>query len=105
MATETAALDVSKNLARNIRQLRQARGLTQEQLAKLSGIPRPTWANLESGEANPSLAILVKAAAALHVSVEALISPPRSTTQFYPAEKLGERRRGEVRIRPMLPDR
>ena len=34
-------------LARNIKTLREARGATQAQLAKLSGVPRATWANLE----------------------------------------------------------
>ena len=33
-------------IAQNLRQLRQSRNLTQEQLARLSGVPRPpgpTW--------------------------------------------------------------
>ena len=45
---------VSPHLARNIRQLREARALTQEQCSRISGVPRPTWANLESGGANPT---------------------------------------------------
>src|SRR4051794_38617592 len=94
----------SGNLAGNIRQLREARNISQEQLAKLSGTPRPTVSNLESGDANPTLAVLVKLARALQVSVEALISPPRSTTKFYPAASLAIRRRGGVEIRPVLPD-
>ena len=58
----------ASHLARNIRALREARGLSQAQLAKLSGIPRPTWANLESGAANPTLAVLLKVSATLQVS-------------------------------------
>ena len=50
--------ELSSRLGRNIRQLRQARGLTQQQMAKLSGLPRATWANLESGAGNPTLAVL-----------------------------------------------
>ena len=96
--------DVAFNLSRNIKQLRQVRNLTQEQLAKLSTIPRPTWANLESGAANPTVSLLVKVAAVLQVSVEALISPPRSTTKFYSGAQLPTRRRGEVLIRSLLPD-
>jgi len=42
---------------------------TQQQIAKLAGVPRATWANLESGAANPTLAVLVKIAAALSVYV------------------------------------
>jgi len=36
--------DVAGHLGNNIRQLRETRGLTQQQMAKISGVPRPTWA-------------------------------------------------------------
>ena len=58
----------------NIRELRAARGLTQQQLAKLAGLPRATWQHLESGAANPTVSVLHKVALALQVSVEELIS-------------------------------
>ncbi len=67
---------ISANLADNLRQLREARGLTQQQLAKIAGLPRPTWGNLESGAANPTIAVLVKVASALQVSVEELLPQP-----------------------------
>ena len=53
-----AMQDPHKNLADNIRKLREARGLSQQGMSELSGIPRPTWASLESGTANPTLAEL-----------------------------------------------
>src|SRR5690349_5977536 len=92
------------HLARNIKQLREARNLTQDQLAKLAEIPRPTVANLESGESNPTLSVLAKLATALQVSVESLISPPRAATKFYPASALQARRRNDVLVRKVLPD-
>ena len=49
---------IASNLGNNIRQLREARGMTQEQMARVSGVPRPTWANMESGAANPTLTIV-----------------------------------------------
>ena len=51
--------DTGANLAANVRRLREARGLSQQQMAQLSGIPRPTWASLETGAANPTLAVLL----------------------------------------------
>lgn len=95
---------LSANLADNLRQLREARGLTQQQLAKLSGLPRPTWGNLESGGANPTIAVLVKAAAALQVSVEELLAPPRPSGRLYPAGSLPVRQRGLVKVRKLLPE-
>lgn len=94
----------SANLARNVRQLRDARRLTQAQLARLAGIPRPTLANLESGDANPTLAVITRVGAALQVSVEELIGPPRATGRFFAAAELPERRRGEVTVRRLLPE-
>jgi transcriptional regulator with XRE-family HTH domain len=96
--------DVADNLARNLRQLREARGLTQQQMSRSSGLPRPTWANLESGAANPTLAVLVKAAAALQISVEELIAPPRASARFFPADTLPVKQRGQVLIRKLLPE-
>lgn len=95
---------ISSNLAENIRQLRETRGQSQQKLADLAELPRPTWASLESGGANPTLSVLMKAAAALQVSLEELVGPPRSTGTFYPADKIRTRRRGEARIRNLLPE-
>lgn len=95
---------VPMHLAENLRQLRESRGLTQEQLAKLAGVPRPTWATLESGSANPTLSVLIKVAAALRVSIEELIGPPRSTGKLYPSERIRTRKRGAVRLRTLLPE-
>lgn len=96
--------DVAGHLGNNIRQLRESRGLTQQQIAKIAGVPRPTWANLESGAANPTLAVLIKAASALQVSLEELVSPPRTTSKFYPAASLPTRQRGRVTVRRLLPE-
>src|SRR5207245_2425205 len=42
------------NLGRNLRYVRERRGLTQAQLAKLCGLPRSTVGNLETGACNPT---------------------------------------------------
>jgi len=95
---------VASNLAANIRLLRETRGLTQEQMARLSGIPRPTWANLESGMSNPTLSVLTKVASALQVPVEELIAPPRAVVKLYKSASLPSTVRGKVRLRKLLPD-
>ena len=41
--------DAAGRLGENVRQLRLLRALTQEQISRLAGVPRATWANLESG--------------------------------------------------------
>ena len=96
--------DVPDNLAKSIRQLRELRGFTQNRLAQLSGVPRPTISTLESGSANPTLAVLTKVASALQVSIEELISPPRASARHYPASTLPGRTRSGVEVRQLLPD-
>jgi transcriptional regulator with XRE-family HTH domain len=95
---------IAANLAENMKQLRSARGLSQQQLAKLAGIPRPTWANLESGSGNPTISVLTRVSAALQVSVEELLGPPREACRLYRATDLLTRKRGDVSLRRLLPD-
>src|SRR5437016_9101846 len=95
---------LASRLAANLRQLREARGLTQEQIAKLAGLPRATWSHLESGGANPTLAVLHKAALALSVTLEELLSTPRSSGRFYPRGSLPTRNKGAAVLRRLLPD-
>jgi transcriptional regulator with XRE-family HTH domain len=99
-----ASAETRGNLGRNIQALREARGQTQQQMAARAGIPRATWANLESGDANPTLAVLVRVAAALAVRLEELIEAPRAIGRLYPAASLAVRTRGEVTIRKLLPE-
>ncbi len=96
--------EVSGNLADNISSLRESRGLTQAQIAKTAGIPRPTWANLESGSANPTLQVLLKIAEALQVSLEELLAPPRPSAKLYRRAELPMRMRGKVGVRKLLPE-
>lgn len=95
---------IGVNLAANIRQLRETRGMTQEQMSRISNIPRPTWANLESGESNPTLSVLLKVANALQVPVEELIGPPRALVKLYKSDALRATVRGKVKLRKLLPD-
>jgi transcriptional regulator with XRE-family HTH domain len=91
-------------IAQNLKQLRQSRNMSQEQLSRLSGVPRPTWSNLESGTANPTVSVLTKVAAALQVPVEELISPPKAVAKLYRAASIPKERRGGIVIRKLLPD-
>ena len=98
------AASTSLHLGRNIQTLREARGRTQQQIARIAGIPRATWANLESGGANPTLAVLIKVAQALAVRLEELIEPPRRTGRLYRVAELPWREKSSVTVRKLLPE-
>src|SRR5580658_6757829 len=92
------------HLADNVKALREARGLSQQQIAQIAGIPRATWTHLESGGANPTLAVLVKVAAALQVRLDELLAEPRAPARHLRADELVVRHRGDVSIRKLLPE-
>jgi transcriptional regulator with XRE-family HTH domain len=95
---------LAERLARNVKSLREMRGATQSAMAKLARIPRATWANLESYEANPTLAVLHRVALALNVSLEELLASPRASCRLYPKDELRVRVRGLAVVRKLLPD-
>lgn len=94
--------DVATELARNLRRMREARGLSQQRLADVSGVPRPTLAHLESGTANPTLGVLLKVAEALRVELAEMVASERSP-RLHRASAFSEGVRGKARIRQMLP--
>jgi transcriptional regulator with XRE-family HTH domain len=96
--------ELAERLARNVKQLREARGMTQQQLAKLADIPRATWTNLESGLANPTLSVLHRVASALQVTLEELVSTPKAACQLYPNGTLPSRKVHQIVISKKLPD-
>ncbi|MFT3839686.1 MAG: XRE family transcriptional regulator [Myxococcaceae bacterium] len=94
----------AQHLTDNIRHLREARGVSQAQMARLAGIPRATWTHLESGDGNPTLTVLVKVANALQVRLDELLAPARSPVRQVKAAVLPSRKRGEVTVRKILPE-
>jgi XRE family transcriptional regulator, regulator of sulfur utilization len=91
-------------LGRNVQRLREERGLTQQQASKLAGVPRTTWSNMESGEANPTLTVLERIAGAFQITLEELVAPPKHETKVYPRGSLPRKQRGAAFIDALLPD-
>lgn len=56
-------------LARNVRELREAKGLSQEMLALESEVDRTYVSQIERGMCNPSLRVLHQIASVLKVSM------------------------------------
>jgi transcriptional regulator with XRE-family HTH domain len=104
MAESTTTSSALDHLADNVRALRETRGLSQQQIARAAGIPRATWTHLESGAANPTLAVLIKVANALQVRVDELLGSPRQPARVLRADELPSRQRGSVAIRKLLPE-
>lgn len=103
-----SSLDVSpqeaaENVAHNIRQIRETRGLSQAQLAKMADIPRPTWTLLERGDGNPTLSNLLRVASVLQITLDELVAPPRASAQHFARTELRSRTRTGVTVEDLLP--
>ena len=61
-------------IGKKIRQIRETKGLTQDQLARAAGLLRPNLARVEAGKHRPTMDTLEKLAAALKVPVVDLIA-------------------------------
>jgi transcriptional regulator with XRE-family HTH domain len=58
----------------NVRKHRKARGLTQEQLAHDVELDLTYIGGIERGRRNPSLLVMARIAAVLHIEIEQLLS-------------------------------
>ncbi len=97
---------MASNLAHNLRYIRQRRSLTQQQLAKLSGVPRSTVGQIETGSCNPTLSVLARVATSLQISIEELISTPRARCEVFRKGSLPELARGRgglAKVHRLLP--
>ncbi len=66
-------MDWQAIVGRNVRQLRQDKGLTQEQLAFEAGLDLTYVGGIERGRRNPSLLVMVRLAAALDAEIADLV--------------------------------
>jgi transcriptional regulator with XRE-family HTH domain len=86
-------------VARNIRRLRVAKGLSQEAFAVDARIDRTYVSRLERELENPSVEVLSRIAKALHVDIRELFDPAGGARQT-PALPGGRRKRGATKPSP-----
>ena len=70
-------MDMRKLVGRNVKRIRQRKGLTQEQFAELSGFSQQYISSLERGRRNPTVVTLFEMASALGVSHTELVRPSK----------------------------
>jgi transcriptional regulator with XRE-family HTH domain len=68
-------MDMRKLVGRNVKRVRQDKGLTQEQLAERSGFSQQYISGLEQGRRNPTIVSIYELATALGVSHMELVRP------------------------------
>lgn len=69
-------MDARQILGTNVRQLRKAKGLSQERFALEHGFDRTYISGIERGERNPTILVVERLAEALEVSIAELLVEP-----------------------------
>ena len=65
--------ELSKILGIRIRQLREGKNITQQNLAEMCNIEKSNMARIEAGRTNPTLHTMYKISSALNVSLAELV--------------------------------
>lgn len=77
----------------NLRRVREAKGLSQAQLAELAGISRVAYRNIENGSATPKVSTLQNIAYGIGVKLQDLLVPVRTLkrVRFRASKKMNSR--------------
>ena len=67
---ETAQKGIREEVIQQFKDCRKSKRVTQEELARMTGISQPNVTRFESGSYNPSLAMMVKMAEALGMELK-----------------------------------
>lgn len=80
--TRIRQADIVRRFAARLRELRQARNLTQAELARQAHVALSHLSKLESGDASPGLDLLDRLATSLGLSVTELFPPAETTNSL-----------------------
>ena len=78
--------DTGESFRRNLRKIRELRGMTQAEMGTRAGVAAASISHFETGQRAPALDTLVKLADALSVTVDALLgrAPVEAAAQLDP---------------------
>lgn len=99
-------MELHQAVAGNIHRIRKSQWLSMDRAAELAGISVSMWGQVERGSVNPTLAVLGKIAAGLHVPLELLIENREEApaTLYRAVDVAGQRLYGGKVIRyPLFP--
>jgi transcriptional regulator with XRE-family HTH domain len=94
---------IDKKLGENIKILRKQHGITQQKLADLLGLSRPTVSQIETGERKLSADELIKLADIFNISVEYLLGLKREPKIII--KKTGRKEKPKYQVRINVPQK
>lgn len=79
---------INKNISVNLKKLRIAKNLSLDETAEQTGVSKSMLAQIERGEANPSIGCLGKIVSGLRVELTELIETPRQETYYIAKDEI-----------------
>jgi len=79
---------VNRSISVNLKRIRKAKNISLDMVSEQTGVSKSMLARIERGEANPSVACLVKISSGLRIEFNQLMEPPREAFHFIPFEKM-----------------
>ncbi|QHQ59837.1 helix-turn-helix domain-containing protein [Anaerocolumna sedimenticola] len=79
---------INKNIAINLKKIRIAKNLSLEETAEQTGVSKSMLAQIERGEANPSIGCLGKIVSGLRVELTELIETPMQETYYISKDEI-----------------
>lgn len=77
---------MSRNLAFQLKKIRQQRHLSLDEVSKATGVSKAQLAQIEKGEANPTVSTIWKIAAGMRISFSSLLQPPTAHFMKYSSD-------------------
>lgn len=72
---------MTKNLGIQLKKIRQQRGMSLDDMAKLTDVSKAQLAQMEKGESNPTVSTIWKIADGLKISFSSLLQPPKTSAK------------------------
>lgn len=73
--------EMTKNLGIQLKKIRQQRGMSLDDMAKLTDVSKAQLAQMEKGESNPTVSTIWKIADGLKISFSSLLQPPKTSVK------------------------
>ncbi len=93
-------------VAANIKRLREENKLSMDELARLSGVSKSMLAQIERGEANPTISTLWKLSNGMKIPFDALTIRPKNSCEIVKISQMQPilENEGNVKNYPIFPD-
>jgi len=90
--------DINKKIGEKIKKAREQSGITQQKLAEMLGVARPTISQIENGERKISADELIKLSEIFDISVETLLDIKKPLEVILEKNKKHEKKKTKIRV-------